>query len=372
MANAQLRLSDSAFISLLTCEPIDDMAYTVYGHTAIRINDRLNGVDYVYNYGMFDFSSPNFLYRFAKGELNYKLGVGRFADFLEEYSERKSGITEQILNLTNEEKQKISDALFINYQPQNRIYLYNFLYDNCSTRSRILLEKNIAGTIEYPQILEQTTFRTIIHRANKNHRWLTFGIDLALGAPLDKLIGQSPQLFIPGNLMQVFCHAKVIQADGTARNLVSETRKLAPSYPIIEKPLDSNPVVVLWLFFVFVMLLTFLEWRCKQYFRLFDFVLFFSYGLTGCLLFFLSFISIHPAVFPNFSMLWAHPLHIILAAALFIGPLKTIVKYYLLANGIILMLFMLGWGFFPQVFNPAFFPLGLTLCLRSLVRFSRT
>jgi hypothetical protein len=366
IANAQLRLSDSAVISLLTCEPIDDMAYTVYGHTAVRIYDRIHGIDVVYNYGIFDFSSPNFIYRFARGELNYKLGVGRFANFFEEYSERKSGITEQILNLTNAEKQKVFDALFINSLPQNSVYLYNFLFDNCSTRPRILLEKNIAGTIEYPQILEQTTFRTIIHRANKNHRWLTFGIDLALGAPLDNFIGQNPQLFIPDNLMQVFNQAKVIQPNGTARNLVSETRKLAPSYPVIEKPLDSNPVMVLWLFFVFVLLLSFWEWRSKKYFRLFDFILFFAYGLTGCLLFFLSFISIHPAVCPNFSMIWAHPLHLVLAVALFIRPLKKFVKYYLLINGIVLLLLMSGWNFFPQDFNPAFFPLALTLCVRSL------
>jgi hypothetical protein len=345
------------------------MAYTVYGHTAIRINDKMNNVDIVYNYGMFNFSSPNFLYRFTKGELDYKLGVGGFAGFLEEYSERKSGVTEQILNLTKEERQRISDALFINYLPQNRTYLYNFLFDNCSTRPRILLEKNIAGKIEYPEILEQTTFRTIIHRANRNHRWLTFGIDLALGAPLDDIIGQSPQLFIPDNLMRVFEHAKIIRANGSVENLVNETRKLAPSYPAVEKPLDSNPTVVLWLFFVFVLLLSFWERRRKKYFRLFDFVLFFAYGLTGCLLFFLSFISIHPAVFPNFSMIWAHPLHIVLAVALFIPPLKKFVKYYFLINGAILLLFMLGWNFFPQDFNAAFFPLTLTLCIRSLIRF---
>ncbi|MDR2653362.1 MAG: DUF4105 domain-containing protein [Prevotellaceae bacterium] len=362
-----MHFSDSAIISLLTCEPIDDAAYTVYGHTAVRINDRANGLDYVYNYGIFDFSSPNFLYRFARGELNYKLGISRFTDFFEEYSERKSGITEQILNLTKIEKQKILNALAINYLPENRVYLYSFLFDNCSTRPRILIEQNISGMIEYPQILPQTTFRTIIHRCNKNHRWLTFGIDLALGAPLDDTITQSPQLFLPENLMLIFNNAKIIQPDGSVRNLVSETYKLAPSYPIVDNPLDSNPVVVLWLLFVLVLLISFWELRCGKYFRLFDFVLFLAYGLTGCLIFFLSFISIHPAVFPNFSIIWAHPLHIILAVSLFIKPLKKFVKYYMLINGIILLLFILGWSFLPQELNAAFCPLVIILCLRSLL-----
>jgi hypothetical protein len=369
--NAQLRnslrLSDSAIISLLTCDPVDDMAYTVYGHTAIRINDNANGIDYVYNYGVFDFSSPNFLYRFTKGELNYKLGISRFLNFFEEYSDRKSGITEQILNLTKEEKQEILDALFVNYLPENRTYLYNFLFDNCSTRPRILLEENIAGTVKYSEILEQTTFRTIVHRCNKNHRWLTFGIDLALGAPLDDPIGQDLQLFLPENLMLVFAQAKIVRADGSENHLVTETRQLSPSYPVIYNPLDSDPVVVLWLFFGLVVLISFWEWRRGKHYRLLDFVLFFVYGLTGCLIFFLSFISIHPAVFPNFSIIWAHPLHIILAVALFVKPMKKFVKYYLLVNGMILLLFILGWKFFPQDFNAAFFPLTLILCLRSLL-----
>ncbi|MDR2026157.1 MAG: DUF4105 domain-containing protein [Prevotellaceae bacterium] len=373
-SNAQLhefRLSDSAFISLLTCDPVDDMAYTVYGHTAVRVNDPANGIDYVYNYGLFDFSSPNFLYRFARGELNYRLGISRFADFFEEYSERKSGITEQILNLTKPEKQKISDALFTNYLPENRVYLYNFLFDNCSTRPRILIEKNISGTVKYPEILPPTTFRTVIHRHNRNHRWLTFGIDLALGAPLDDSIGQSPQMFIPDNLMQVFGVAEIIQADGSIRDLVSETRKLAPGYPVIEKPLDSNPSVILWSFFALVALISLWELRCKKHFRILDFVLFSVYGLTGCMIFFLSFISIHPAVFPNFSIIWAHPLHIVCAVSLFIGALRNFVRYYMLVNGVILLLFISGWDFFPQEFNAAFFPLVLILCIRSLLGFRK-
>jgi hypothetical protein len=371
-ANAQLRevrLSDSATVSLLTCEPLDDMVFTVYGHTAIRVNDPANGLDVVYNYGIFDYYAPNFLYRFTKGELNYKLGVDRFADFFREYAGRKSGITEQILNLTKEEKQNILNALRINYLPENRTYLYNFLFDNCSTRPRILFENSISGEIEYPEILPRTTFRTIVHRCNRNHRWLTFGIDLALGAPLDSPIGQEPQLFLPDNLMRVFARAKIRQPDGDARDLVSETRKLAPNFPVIEKPLDSSPAVVFSLCFVFVLLVSLWELRRKKHLRWFDSILFLVYGLTGCLIFFLSFISIHPAVFPNFSIVWAHPLHIIPAVALFVKPLKTFVKYYMRTNAIILLLFMAGWSLFPQEFNIACFPLVLILCTRSLKYF---
>ncbi|MDR1169308.1 MAG: DUF4105 domain-containing protein [Prevotellaceae bacterium] len=363
----ELRLSDSAFISLLTCDAIDDMAYTLYGHTAVRVNDCVKGLDYVYNYGIFDFSSPNFLYRFARGELNYKLGLSSFEDFLEEYSSRKSGVTEQILNLTGEEKQKIFDALRINHLPENRTYLYSFLLDNCSTRPRILFENNISGTVEYPEILPPATFRTIIHHCNRNHRWLTFGIDLALGAPLDSIIGQNPQLFLPKNLMLVFSQAKIVQANGAVRDLVSETRQLAPGYPVIDEPLDSSPTVVLWLFVIPVLAASLWELRCKKHFRLFDSVLFFGYGLAGCMLFFLGFISIHPVVYPNFSIIWANPLLLVLSVLIFVKPLRKFVGYCMLVNGIILLILILTWHLFPQKFNAAFFPLVLILCIRSLL-----
>jgi hypothetical protein len=367
--NAQipkLRLSDSSFISLLTCEPIDEMAYTVYGHTAIRVYDPMATMDFVFNYGLFDFSAPNFLYRFTKGELNYRLGISSFSDFFDEYSQRRSGITEQMLNLTRDEKQRIFDALRINYFPENRVYRYNFLFDNCSTRPRILIEKNIVGTIEYPEILSPSTFRTIVHRCNRNHRWLTFGIDLALGAPLDNRIEQYPQMFLPENLMAVFDRTRIIQPDGVTRPLVSETRRLAPSYPIGDRPIDSNPVVITWLFFLFVVAISVWEMWIEKRFRIFDILLFAVYGIVGCVVFFLSFISIHPAVFPNYSIIWTNPLLLAVAVAMLIKPLRRFADRCVIVNGLIMALFIVGWNVFPQEFHPAFFPLVLILFIRSL------
>ena len=69
-ANAQTFLSEHAKISLLTTMPTDHAVYTLYGHTSIRVQDLVaenEKIDYVFNYGMFDPSIPNFMYRFAKG-----------------------------------------------------------------------------------------------------------------------------------------------------------------------------------------------------------------------------------------------------------------------------------------------------------------
>jgi hypothetical protein len=314
---------------------------------------------------MFDFSAPNFIYRFARGETDYCLGIEMYADFLAAYRRRKSGVTEQILNLTGDEKRRIANALLLNARPENRTYRYNFFYDNCSTRPRILIEKNIEGVVEYPEILKTTTFRTMVHHCNRNHRWLTFGIDLALGSPLDDSVKQDVQLFLPENLMKVFAQAKVKQPNGEYRPLIAETRRLAPFHPVDEKPVDSNPVTVFRLLLALALAVFFVECKLKKYFVWFDVCLFVACGLTGCMVVFLSFFSIHPTVFPNPSLIWAHPLHLLLAAALLIKPLQNFVKHYMNINKIILVMLVMYWTVFAPFYNQAFFAIALTLCLRS-------
>lgn len=103
-AIAQPKLSEEARISLMTSAPYDEEVFTVYGHAALRIYDPKQNIDYIFNYGIFDFSKPNFIYRFAKGETDYKLGVADFQDYVIEYQMRGSDITEQVLNLTKKRK----------------------------------------------------------------------------------------------------------------------------------------------------------------------------------------------------------------------------------------------------------------------------
>ena len=65
-------LSKEAKISVLTCGTSNEI-YALFGHTAIRVNDPVNGMDVVYNYGAFDFGTSNFALKFVKGNLQYLL-----------------------------------------------------------------------------------------------------------------------------------------------------------------------------------------------------------------------------------------------------------------------------------------------------------
>lgn len=83
-------------------------------------------LDYVFNYGIFDFSKPNFIYRFARGETDYILGVMDFETYLHEYRMRGSEVCEQELNLDSTEQTALLQALTVNALPENRVYRYNF------------------------------------------------------------------------------------------------------------------------------------------------------------------------------------------------------------------------------------------------------
>lgn len=125
--------NDSIRLSLLTCAPGEEI-YSLFGHTAIRYENSSQGIDVVFNYGLFSFNTPNFIFRFSLGETDYQLGATDYERFAAEYAFFGRSVWQQTLNLTDEEKTELIRLLQENYRPENRVYRYNFFYDNCATR----------------------------------------------------------------------------------------------------------------------------------------------------------------------------------------------------------------------------------------------
>jgi hypothetical protein len=363
--SAQIKLSKEARISILTCSPSEEAAYTVYGHTAIRVYDPDNEIDTVFNYGIFDFSKSNFVYRFAKGETDYKLGVSLFDYFLAEYQMRGSGITEQILNLLPDEKERIWEALVINAQPENAVYRYNFFFANCATIPAAVVERYVDGQVVYNHETKPQTFRRLINYCMRNKPWLIFGTELALGSPTDRIATLHEELFLPLYLEKAFDKATIQNPDGSERRLVSETAILAKEVQEEVKISFFTPLVCSLVLFLLILLSTIYEWRMKRYFRLIDNTLFFISGLAGTVLFFLAFVSEHPATWPNWLIVWLHPFHLVGAVLFAVKKFNKAAYYYHFINFALLSFMLLGWYFIPQQLNTAFIFLTLTLWARS-------
>ena len=348
-------LSPEAEVTILTCEPGTDL-YSVFGHSAIRINDP-GRVDVVYNYGTFDFGSDFYL-KFARGKLNYRLSRSNFANFNYEYIVTERAVWEQVLDLTPEEKQRFFDLLEDNYLPENRYYLYDFFFDNCATRVRDMLKETLGDDLEFRSTFQpdSITFREMIDEYLVDQHWSDFGIDIALGLPCDAKMQEEENMFLPDYIFSEFETAVILSGSGS-RPLVKATREVLP---VIEREpafgIDGS--LILTIVIALLAMVHFFRVRSGKTVKygIPRLVLIFL-GLIGVGVFLLWFATDHVATKPNLNLLWAFPLHLIIA---FMLKKSATWKYlyfrFFLFTYVVLLFFGIA---FPQGFHPSFYPLFL-------------
>lgn len=301
---------DSVEVSLLTCAPHEEV-YSLYGHTALRWHDLHTGDDLAFNWGIFNFKKPFFVVRFVFGLTDYELGITPFEPFAAYYRRWGAMVTEQVLNLTSAEKSRLQKLLADNYLPENRVYRYNYFYDNCSTRPRDIIERCLDGKVEYKQRQDyELTFRQMIHEKTKHHEWATEGNDLLLGLRADLKTSRQEQEFLPENLLYDFDRAQIRGNDGAVRPLVVNRRMaVQPGVQVIERDFVMSPIEVGVALLIVSLLVFAVEWRRRHIFIIWDVVLMALTGLAGCVLFVMLF-SQHPCTTTNLQVLLLNPLHV--------------------------------------------------------------
>lgn len=303
-----LEYYDSVEVSILTCAPHDEI-YSLYGHTALRWHDlHRKDADLAFNYGVFNYNAPFFLIRFVFGWTDYELGVIPYRLFLSEYKYFGSSVTEQVLNLTPAEKEQLQEALALNLQPENKIYRYNYFYNNCTTKARDIVEQCVSGKLEYEDRPDyRPTYREMVHEQVKYHPWARFGNDLLLGLMADRKTTRRQQEFLPVNLLYDFDHAS-IYANGQYVPLVKERRQALPSgVQLIQGGFPLTPSECGILLFVVSLAILALEYRGRRIFWGWDVLLLTAVGLVGIVLFLMLF-SQHPTVSLNLQLLLFNPL----------------------------------------------------------------
>lgn len=283
-------LSEEARISLLTCTPGEEL-YARYGHTAIRVFDPQNRLDLVFNYGIFDFDTDHFYWKFVRGETWYELGSSAMPWFMYEYNEEHRPVYEQVLNLTPSQREEIWEALVRNYEPENRQYLYNFVFDNCATRPYQLIQKALGDSIRSDYAgFTGTTYRRFIRRYTGSMTWANAGINLLFGPKADKPMSNEQRLFLPEELMKYMQEARL--SDGTP--LVSESVIGAFKRP--KTPWYASWPFGLALYFLFVAGISWQD-RCRgKRSRWLEIAAGVPYALLLMLVAFLTFFSCHPLV----------------------------------------------------------------------------
>lgn len=355
---------DSIKVSLMTCAPGTEI-YALFGHTALRYEDTARGEDWVFNYGMFSFNTPHFIYRFVKGETDYELGVTPYSYFEGSYAMRGSSVYQQTLNLTMAEKQKLRRLLEENYQPENRVYRYNFFYDNCTTRARDIIEECIEGKVVYPDGKEGLSFRDIVHQYTKGHEWDELGIDMCLGSEADEPVDARKQMFAPFYMLEAAGKATIVAGD-SVRPFVLQEKKVVDVEPEGgEGGFPLSPLVCVCVLMGAVCLVGWIQLKVKKVIWIWDLFLFGVQGLAGCVIAFLVCFSTHPTVGSNWLILLLNPIPLIYLPVMVYRAIKGKKDLYHLINIVYLTLFIMVMPFVQQKFNATVLPLALCLLLCS-------
>ena len=354
-------------VSVLTCSPGDEI-YSLFGHTGLRYKNHEKGVDVVFSYGYFDFDSPNFVWRFIIGETDYIVGAVTYDMFMDEYEERGAIVVEQVLELTPEEQQQLFDIIVLNCRLENRRYRYNYFYNNCTTKIRDQIAR-VAGGLSYAgdDVVGNTTFREELRRLTSSHPWYAFGIDLLLGADIDKPATAAELQFIPGNFQRDLERATIAVGGETMPFVKEQTMTIMEAEkttPVAESRFTPFYVSLLLLLLTFIIMLC--EVRSKKTFWVFDAMLLTLQGLCGALLLFMALFSQHPAVDNNWAMLLLNPLMLLIMPVYVHRLRKHRSMSIAWAQVVFVLLFFLSGAFSLQVYPTPIYFCAVALLVRSV------
>lgn len=350
-------------VSILFASGIKSEIYAIYGHAAFRIVDHKTGEDKVYNWGIFDFDAPNFIGKFVQGyTTDYMLGVQETEHYIHQYTSVGAVVYETVLNLTPKEIEELEALIAENLkQPY---YLYNFVYDNCSTRIFVLLEKVVDGEIHYTT-MPPISRRDMVDGYATDRPWLTFGTDIVLGLPADEKIDAEEQLFLPLYAHQIIEKSTIVDTEGQERPITrhSFTYDIAPGSeqaPIASLPFFLLPFYVSLFLFIITVAVCFYRGYNARWYDIWSTIYLAVMGLVGCLVFFLSYFSLHPLVYPNYNILVFHPLHLLVSIPTLWFPRRVFgyIYHILIILSQLSFLLIVSWTT-AQTFNPAVFLLSI-------------
>ncbi|MFT6969496.1 MAG: hypothetical protein ACJAXX_000053 [Roseivirga sp.] len=357
-------LSGRSEVSVITIGPGSELSDS-FGHGAIRISDPFLNIDRVYNYGTYDSFQDGFYVKFAQGKLRYKLTVQDYRRFLGNYQSQGRWITEQVLDLTNDEKQQIFNFIEKNALPENSGYLYDFFFDNCATRLRDVVQDALGDKLQFHQeyLGKENTFRELIQENTFNHPWWDFGIDIALGAVIDVNANPEEFMFLPDYVMGGYEHA-TISRNGVEVPAVKATNRLfEEDYFEIERE-SISPWIVFSALALVVVVFTYRDVVQMSRARYLDFTILFVTGLAGFVVLLLWFATDHTATAKNMNVLWAFAPNLSVAFFIVKKNVPAWVRVYIRLLFIMLLAMAFIWVFQIQVYSIVMLPIMLLLAVR--------
>lgn len=364
--HAQRVLSDEAEISVVTLGPYQGEPWSAFGHNGFRVEDPAQGIDWFYDYGLYDFNQENFFINFAKGLLKYRVGVRSWKRSFAFQKSLDRYIKLQYLNLTQAEKQKLFSFLQHNAQPENAEYLYHYVYDNCATKIRDVMMEQFPGRIAFDlsYAKEGRTFRNLMDEYLGQQAWGDFGIDIGLGMEVDRVASPEEYMFLPPYIHKAFAGATMVREGAEVPLVKAERDAFIPEEESALSVLLTPFNVFLILFFV-VGLITHRNLKFEKRTPWVDALLFGFAGFVGLWVVYLWAGTEHMSK-NNLNILWAVPLHLPVLLLLWKKAWLGFFQKYFFSVGVGYSLLLLVWAVLPQPLHEALVPLVLAMVLRAL------
>ena len=356
LANAN---SNNYQFSVITIGPNQNELYSAFGHSGIRFKDDSLGLDYFYNYGIFDFDQPNFYLNFLNGNLLYMVGRFDFNQAKKHYLSENRYVKEQVLNLTASQKNKFLAYLENNLKDQNKFYIYNYVYNNCATKIRDIIDVVLDNNIIYKENFSELSIRNLMDLYLGQQEWGDLVIDICLGSEIDKKSNYYSSMFLPDFLYNSLEEATL--SDGS--KIIYKTYISEPA-TTNEKYYFTTPFNFFFLLLIVTLFISFKELKYGLRYNYYDFLLYFFTGIIGCLITYLWFFTDHLSA-NNFNIIWAIPLNLFISFFLFNNKFNSIINYYFIYYISSLLILFIFWIFLPQELNGSLVIFLLILLIRS-------
>jgi len=327
-----------------------------FGHTAIRVKDAQLKNDIVFNFGVYDFNSPNFYSNFVKGRPEYKLAIQNYSNLIQNYIRQKRYIVEHQLNLDQNSTKIIIDLLV--EKLNDPYYIYDYFRDNCTTRAADIVIDKTNNKFKDDKLESEAilTYRDLIHRKINENSWAALGIDLCLGAIIDKKINTRETFFLPENLMN---YLDLYEGDITKRNII-----YSPESEISYRENLPSPLLINLILSLIIVAITIFNFKSNKWNKSLDSLIFLISGSIGILIIYLWFFSNHFAGAQNFNFLWAFPLNFALIFAIYKNKIPNWSIGYIKLLIILIILLFLHWTTGVQKYNLTLLPIFVALLIR--------
>ena len=330
---------DQLSVSVLTCGP-GDLLYSLFGHSALRLQDSQRNIDLVYNWGTFDFNTPGFAIKFLRGKLPYALSVSTYDAFIKEYIRDQRDVVEQLLELDYSQKTELLELLNANMLEENRYYAYDFYFDNCTSRIKHLLEKVGATVIYGDKINGDATYRNLLHEYLQHHPWTRFGMDIILGTLSDRIATQDGQMFLPE-----YFYSYLNSANSRSRPFVLSENSLLTFERTQNKKIRISPNQL----FLFILgveiigLFLFYISGDRGFLKVIDRIWFVFLSIACVVFLFMWCATNHEVCKDNWNLLWAGPW-----AFLYFNQNSFLKKVCYVSTIVASAIIMFAWNLIPQ------------------------